>query len=102
MADRLRAFRQGLRDAGFVESENVAIDYRWAYNQLERLPVLVLNDLIQRRVAVIAAPGGPDAALAAKAALQRSPSFFSLAKTRSGLVSLRASAIHAVTRRVST
>src|SRR5262245_22899745 len=61
LADRLRGFRQGLKDAGFVESENVAIEYRWAHNQMERMPVL-LSDLIQRRVDVIAdpLPGTPD------------------------------------------
>jgi putative ABC transport system substrate-binding protein len=40
MADRLRGFRQGLKDAGFVEGENVAIVYRWAENQINRLPAL--------------------------------------------------------------
>ena len=52
-AYRLRAFRQGLKDAGFVEGENVAIEYRWADNQADRLPELAA-ELVGRRVAVLA------------------------------------------------
>jgi putative tryptophan/tyrosine transport system substrate-binding protein len=64
---RLRALRQGLKDTGVVEGENVLIGYRWAENQIDRLPARAA-DLARRRVAVIAVPGGPDSALAAKAA----------------------------------
>ena len=64
MAGRLRAFRQGLKDSGFVEGENLAIEYRWA--EYDRLPALAA-ELVRRRVAVIAVPGGPDSALAAAA-----------------------------------
>jgi putative ABC transport system substrate-binding protein len=57
MGDRLRAFRQGLKDSGFVEGENVAILYRWAEGQYARLPELAA-ELVRRRVAIIAATGG--------------------------------------------
>src|SRR6266516_435103 len=53
---RLQAFRQGLKDMGFVENENVAVEYRWANNQNERLPELAA-ELVRRPVAVIVAPG---------------------------------------------
>ena len=77
MGDRLVAFRQGLKETGFVEGDNVTIAYRWAENRTERLPELAA-DLVRLKAAVITT-AGPPAAFAAKAATTTIPSLFIVA-----------------------
>jgi putative ABC transport system substrate-binding protein len=78
IAEPMRGLRQGLKDAGFVEGENLRIEYRWADNRTERLTALA-EDLVRRGVALIIATGGVQSALAAKAATTSIPIVFNVA-----------------------
>src|SRR4030095_10390495 len=72
---RLLGFRQGLKESGYAEGENLRIEYRWAEDQIERLPALA-GDLVRRQVDVIVAVGGDTPALAAKTATTKIPIVF--------------------------
>src|SRR5262245_60548583 len=87
-ADYVAAFRKGLGEAGYVEGRNTAIEFRWAQNDLARLPELAA-DLVRRRVTVIATPASVTSALAAKGATTTIPIVFSTGvdPVQAGLVS---------------
>ena len=75
-ADRVRVFRQGLKDTGYIEGENVAVEYRWADNRTDWLPELA-SQLVRQKISVITALG-TSSALAAKAATTTTPIVFSI------------------------
>ena len=87
MTSRLGAFRQGLKELGFAEGENVSVVYRWAENRVDRLPELAA-ELVRRQASVIVTTGGPTTALAAKTATTTIPIVFLVGEdpVRLGLV----------------
>jgi putative ABC transport system substrate-binding protein len=82
--ERLRAFRQGLKESGYIEGENVAVAYRWAENQINQLPALAA-DLVRRQVTVIVTAGGNVPPVAAKAATSAIPIVFAVSVDPVGL-----------------
>jgi putative ABC transport system substrate-binding protein len=76
-SDRITAFRQGLRQLGYIDGENVVIVYRWALGQYDRLPAFAA-ELVEKKVSVLVATGGEPAALAAKSATSTIPIVFAI------------------------
>ena len=99
-APLVAAFRRGLGETGYVEGQNLAIEYRWAEGLYDRLPALAA-ELVGRKVDLIAATGGPLPALAANTRPRRSRSSLTSAATRSSSASSLASAGQAATSRAS-
>jgi putative tryptophan/tyrosine transport system substrate-binding protein len=77
--DLLEAFRRSLKEVGFIEGQNVAIEFRWARGQYDRLPAMAA-DLVSRRVNVIIAAGGDPSPLAAKRATSTIPIVFGMGR----------------------
>ena len=89
IANRLRGFHRGLRETGYVEGENVTVLYRYAENQVDRLPALAA-ELTRPPIAVIVASGGPNVSPRPRKQPRRSLLFFSVVKIQPGLGLLRA------------
>src|SRR5262249_58316543 len=77
LSQQVAAFREGLKEAGFIEGMNVAVEYRYGEGQLDRLPALA-SDLVRRQVVVLVVSGGPTGVLAAKQASTTIPIVFSV------------------------
>ena len=90
-------FRKGLNETGYVEGQNVTVEYHWLEGQYDRLPAL-MADLVRRQVAVIATPGSNVAHLRPKLQQRRSRSSSASPKTRSSLALLTASPVPVATR----